>query len=516
VNAIGYVRISTKDQSQYSLDYQERLVKQYCSTNNLQLLAIFKDDGESSYTFDRPDWLQLEAFIKKTKNVQYLIIFDHDRFSRNLAEALIKIKELHDKFGIKVLATTDNFNTDFSDPSTFMLRAFKYLLAENELHRIRQRTKTGLLQAALQGRHPNRAPYGYSNTRDGQGKPIIVIDEEQAAHVRSIFREYIRGNSVEEVRRIVKAQGYKGKGNSAIQRVLSNPVYCGKVKAAGKLIDGLHDPIISDSDYWLVQKKLHQKTIVTQNREEVPLRGVLRSAFGELLTAGNSRGKAGRYYWYYVDKRNKLNFPADRLHRQFSELLKNMSLGEREAEETKEILLSFVETWETERGSEIKKLKADLQRLQQRIDTVERKYLYGESVTEATYKQVIGDLRADEATLRRKIAEYGTSGEAMYNQVYAVVPKLTDLYSHYEMMDLNDKHEFINVVFDRRLYYADQSYRTPFLHYAFKHKEMILKEKRLLLIEQPVIKLGSIPNRSGIGNPVELNDELFTLLARVV
>ena len=112
------------------------------------MLSVFTDDGESSYTFDRPDWKALELFLKQNKNVQYLIIFDHDRFSRNLAEALIKIKELHDKFKISVLATTDAFDTDFSDPSTFILRAFKYMMAESELHRIRQRTKTGLLQAA--------------------------------------------------------------------------------------------------------------------------------------------------------------------------------------------------------------------------------------------------------------------------------------------------------------------------------------------------------------------------------
>src|SRR5438128_8719750 len=103
MNAIGYCRISIADQSRYSMEGQERAIEQYCTTNDLTLLNIFKDDGESSYSFDRPDFNALEKFIRKNKSVDYLIIYDYDRLSRNLAEALLKIKELHEKFSIKVL-----------------------------------------------------------------------------------------------------------------------------------------------------------------------------------------------------------------------------------------------------------------------------------------------------------------------------------------------------------------------------------------------------------------------------
>ncbi|TBO44475.1 recombinase family protein [Pedobacter kyonggii] len=95
MNAIGYIRISKKDQSTHSLDYQEKSIRDYCDRNALELGSLFIDDGESSYTFDRPDYKALEDFIKKNKkSVKYLVIFDHDRFSRNLPEALQKIEFL--------------------------------------------------------------------------------------------------------------------------------------------------------------------------------------------------------------------------------------------------------------------------------------------------------------------------------------------------------------------------------------------------------------------------------------
>ena len=42
MNAIGYLRLSMRDQSRYSLEYQEASVKEYCTRNNMKLLAIFK------------------------------------------------------------------------------------------------------------------------------------------------------------------------------------------------------------------------------------------------------------------------------------------------------------------------------------------------------------------------------------------------------------------------------------------------------------------------------------------
>lgn len=63
--------------------------------NNVNVVEMFIDYGKKSYTFDRPDYIALEKFIKKHKNhVQYLVVLDHDRFSRNLPEALMKIEQL--------------------------------------------------------------------------------------------------------------------------------------------------------------------------------------------------------------------------------------------------------------------------------------------------------------------------------------------------------------------------------------------------------------------------------------
>src|SRR5437868_3075379 len=144
MNAIGYTRISAKDQSVYSLPYQEQRIREYCLRNDLFLKEVYEDNGECSASFDRPDYKALEQFIKAHRGeVQYLIVLDHDRFSRILVDALNKIDELQRKFGVKVLSVEEPLNLDTSDPSVFLQRTFKYAFANHELLNIRRRTSRG-------------------------------------------------------------------------------------------------------------------------------------------------------------------------------------------------------------------------------------------------------------------------------------------------------------------------------------------------------------------------------------
>lgn len=509
MNAIGYLRISLTDQSEYSLEYQQRLITNYCRTNNLTLLSVFTDNGQSSYTFDRPDFQNLEAFIKKNRDVQYLIVSDHDRLSRNLAEALMKIKELQDKYKIKVLATTDPFDTDFSDPATFMIRAFKYMMAESELHNIRKRTKNGMIQAAMNGRHANVAPYGYLNQRDVNDKPILVIDDEKANIVRRIYKEYLSGMDLEQVRTMAMKLGYKQKGNSAIRNILENRLYAGWVKVPehtgrkSAYAKGLHSPIISDADYWSVQERLNKKTAATQKREEVFLRGVLRCWCGRKMTAGNSKGKTGKYYWYYLCPEHRQSLPAAKLHKQFFDLLHAMSLTPERLEWLKTHLAEKVGQSLQTRGEEIRKITEKLKSINRQIESTERKYLLKSGVSEATFNTIISELQAERGLYLSNLVNVSTDQSAYLARLNALLPNLCRLAESFEKLTLEKQQQFINIGFDGNLWYEGEIYRTLSIADWLRGNELSLKEKRLLQIEKPLPKLGVTPVRTRIGSPVE-------------
>jgi site-specific DNA recombinase len=517
MNAIGYLRISVKDQSIYSLEAQERNVRQYCATHDLTLLNVFTDDGESSYTFDRPDWKSLEKFIRKNKAVDYLIIADHDRFSRNLAEALMKIKELHDRYGIRVLATTDNFDSDFTDPSSFMMRAFKYMMAESELHKIRSRTQQGYIQACLKGYYVNKAPWGYVNAKINDN-PSLQIDHEKAFAVKTIFQEYISGSSIEETRKLINSHGFDLKGNSAIQRILTNPTYAGLIKVPAykdkpeTTVLGIHEAIVPEDWYYKAVARLtgNQRVLVHSNKE-VPLKGVLRGPAGKLMSAGNSKGKS-KYYWYYVQQEDHKHLSALKLHAQIGEVLDELSFSPERITLYEKIIGEEIQKHLMSKAELIARTTKALKQTEDKINLAEEKWLM-QPTSKQAYSKVMTALRAQRVELEKRLASLNTSGKQYWKKLNEVLPKLYDIRSLWESLPLYKQQQFLNLVFDNSLTHDGEVYRTPYIHPMFAHNILTLKEKRLLIVEQPSENLGSTPVRTAYGSLFEHFFAICDLLA---
>lgn len=507
MNAAAYCRISTLDQSHNSLEAQERQIREYCARNGLTLKAVFTDNGQSSYTFDRPDFKALEAFLKKNKDVQYLIIVDPSRFSRNVAEALMKLKELEDKMKIRVYATTDAFGTDFSDPSAFIMRTLQYVMGESELHNIRKRTKAGILQGKLNGRFMSSAPYGYKNTRDAGDKATLEVVESKAKIIRFIFREFLNGMTITEIGRAARAMGFPQQGKMAIQRTLANPAYCGLITIPdykdrkSRFAVGLHTPIIPEFEYWQVQEKLVRKPKEprpTSKNAEVPLRGALRCWCGRKLTAGNSRGKSGKYFWYYFCVTHRENLPAKKLHPQFEALLDELSYSPDKIDWIREKITAEIELKVKGQQAEILKLSRELNAIQVQIHTAEKKFLRG-LVQESTFQSVIVELRGQEGRLLQSIRQAGTIGPQYLLQLNDMLPRLSHIRQAFENKPVEKQQQFISLVFDSSLHYQNGTFRTPFLHPIFSHNELALKEKGLLLVGKPLKGIGDNPRKGPLG-----------------
>jgi len=527
MKAIAYTRISTVDQSEHSLDYQERMIREYCERNNLELAAVFKDDGQSSYTFDRPDFKALEQFIKKNKGITHLVILDLDRFSRNLAEALMKIDELQKKFGIRVLATSDNFDADFNDPSNFMIRAFKLMMAESELHNIRKRTKAGMVQAALAGRWAHMAPYGYVNRRDKEDKPILEQDPHKSDIVRVIFREYLAGMDLQQVSLRAREMGYKQRSKSAIQRILTNPAYCGLVPVPAHkgrkkpFAQGLHVPIISEQDFWLVQERFCGKKKGVHAREDVFLRGALKCWCGRLVTAGNSKGRHGKYYWYYLCTEHRENFSARKLHMEFQELLETLSMPPAYIDQLREKIQEQISAQLGNQVVERSRLEKELKQQQLQIKSAEKRFLMMGNVSEESFAEVMAEMKADEVRLQRELATTGNDAPAHFERMNIFLDRLSNLWESFKNLSPDRQLQFINSGFDQPFHYREGSYRTPGVHPALAHNVQKANEKGLLKIEKPEIsmsKVPSVPQTVPLSNPGEDNllkktMELMALIA---
>jgi site-specific DNA recombinase len=498
MNAIGYVRISKKDQSLYSLDAQESLIKDYCTKNKLSLSAVFRDDGESSYSFDRPDYLALERFIKQHNgSVHYLIIKDHDRFSRNISEALEKITSLEKKFGVKVIAVDEPITIDTTDPNIFLSRAFKYLMANHELLNIRKRTKQGIRNAISSGRVVNNAPFGYINIRDGQGKPTLKIDEAKAIAVKRIFEQFINGVSLPLIKSEAKTNGFSRSGNSAIMRILTNPTYAGllKLPAYGgepeKLVKAIHQPIVSESIFWIANEKISGfQKYRSRPKEEFPLRGIFRCDCGLHLTASYSKGKRKHYMYYSCPKERNRNYRGEKLHELMDEVLLGLSFNEEQLVKIGQFAKEEMKAQLKEKTLLIDAKVQKLNVLNTKISKLEDR-LINDEIDSATYKKWRTKLGADKGNLELEISNLSNVNHNYFERLDAAIPLLINLKNLYHSITLSAKQTLLKRVFELGLIYDGSKLRTPKIHEALMHK--------LLFVEQPSKIFGDLTGCTAYG-----------------
>jgi site-specific DNA recombinase len=496
MNAIGYVRISKKDQSMYSLDAQENLIREYCTRNNVSLFAVFRDDGECSYSFDRPDYIALENFIKEHKGqVNYLIIKDHDRFSRNISEALAKISSLEKKFGVKVIAVDEPITIDTSDPNIFLNRAFKYLMANHELLNIRRRTTQGIRNAIASGRVVNNAPYGYINIRDDQGKPTLQIEEGKAIHVRRVFEQFISGISLPLIIKEARANGFNRTGKSALMRLLTNPVYAGLLRLPAyngepeRLVKAIHTPIISEPVFWIASEKINgQPRYRTVPKDDFPLRGIIKCDCGWHLTASYSKGKKKYYMYYSCPKERNRNYRGETMHELIENVLMELSFTSQQLNR-----ISILAKEELSKGLKDKKVLLDskmqkLKELKLKMENLEEKMINNEIET-ITYKKWFTKLSAEKGSLEIEIAGLSKTNTSLFEKLDKALPLLTNLKTLYNSAKLSGKQLLLKRVFEGGLTYNGSRLRTPRLHLALLHNYQRIKEKGLLLLEQPDEKM---------------------------
>ncbi len=99
----------------------------------------------------------------------------------------------------------------------------------------------------------------------------LRIVEDHAAIVRSLFRRYLETGSVVRLKQRLDAEGFRipiridGVGRSTgggllsrghIYKILSNPIYIGRIAHKGQIYQGHHPPIVTLDLWGEVQQRL--------------------------------------------------------------------------------------------------------------------------------------------------------------------------------------------------------------------------------------------------------------------
>tara|TARA_A100001015_G_scaffold300100_1_gene385042 strand:+ start:417 stop:2117 length:1701 start_codon:yes stop_codon:yes gene_type:complete len=290
-----------------SLDAQRESGEAYIQSQKHQNWSLIKkhydDGGFSGGNIDRPALQSLLADIKHNK-IDIILVYKVDRLSRSLGD-FAKLMDSFDQHNVSFVSVTQQFNTTSSMGRLTLNMLLSFAQFEREVtgERIRDKFVASKKKGLWMGGSP---PLGYRiNNRK------LEIIEEEAKTVRSIFEQKLAGKATLSIATELNTQGITTKawvsqkghargGNrwtpKQIYRVLTNPIYIGKVKHKDALYKGEHQSMIT-GDVWHSVKNIMTKNTQPENKivnEPFPLKTLVKTETGSALSPSTTKGI--RYY----------------------------------------------------------------------------------------------------------------------------------------------------------------------------------------------------------------------------
>jgi site-specific DNA recombinase len=480
--AYEYRRISTSEQSNWSLSGQGNVNARYAAQYDIEIVKVFEDDGVSGATFNRPGW---KALMKALKNreAEFVIVCKYDRLGRNVVEALTYLADIESKNDVRVLSAMEHFHIDPASPFYFKMRADILVNADFERRVIRDRTKFGIWNGRSEGRHLSSAPFGYLNKRDEKNKPIIVPDPERSIIVQKMYADFVAGKDLTQVRKTAVEMGFTLQGRSAVQRVLSNPVYAGFIvvpayqKEPPKTIRGIHEAIVLEIDYLRAQELLYGKNQKHSiHHDEVFLRSWLQCGLcGKAFTGAKSKSKSGRYFWYYrcnyCEKAKSHN--AEKVHAELLGILSQLSVEPSFIDEVIEFAIKQDQVDNENSREEIKKVERDIKAVKENLDSLEDKFIR-DVIEEVTYKKWKPKYLQELHLKVKRLEDLQRDSSEAIMQILASRELLENLSGIFEKSAPEGKKTVIKLVFNKGLRLCSTGYETPFINPIFEHKSQII------------------------------------------
>ncbi|CAN5833750.1 recombinase family protein [soil metagenome] len=465
--AILYTRVSTDDQAErgYSLRDQEARLREHCQRQGIEIAEHFQDD-HSAKTFDRPEFKKLLAYAAANKGAaDLLLVLKWDRFSRNIAASYSMRDQLR-ALGLNVNSVEEPVS---SAPEGQIMQALYFVVPEVDNARRAQATKDGMRRAKLEGRYVTRPPLGFTKGRDEMDRPLMRPNEH-APTIREAFEMVASGVYLPmEALLFMRKRGVKC-SKSQLYNLLRNPAYAGLIRVEAhrdepeRLVQSLHEAIITEDTYWRVQNELEggrKKTAGPrpQRRAEYPLRGHLTCPeCSGRLTASSAKG--GRYHYYHCQHPCPVRFRAEDAHDALRSLLGSI----RVAPEVSRLYLAVLKDIQDKREGSREDARASVQReieaLEEKLTNAAEKLVDG-SLPQTAYARLAERYETQKRELQDRLRALSEDASDLLRNAQYGLSLLADLPRYYQSAGIEAKDRIIGSIFPANLVFEEGAYRTP-------------------------------------------------------
>jgi len=495
--AVIYCRVSSAAQMRKGdgLASQETRCRDYAKHKGYEIAEVFRDEGTSGGMIDRPGMLALLAFLKKHRRTttHIVIIDDISRLARGL-EAHIRLRAEIGAAGGKLESPAIEFG---EDSDSMLVENLLASVSQHQRQKNAEQTKARMRARVANGYWAFNPPVGYRFARvSGHSGRVLVPDEPRASLVRDALEGFASGrfDSQTEIKRFLEAAPEFPKdrrGEVHLQRItnmLGKVIYTGYLSLPEwgiHLQPARHEPLISFETYKRNQERLNGEARAPARADicaDFPLRGIVHCACcDQAMTAAWSRGKGGRYAYYYCYNKacpeNRKSIAKSTLETRFEALLAAL-------QPSRGLFFVVCDMLKDHWHSREHMAKADVQALKREITTIEGKVeqllervieAEGPSLV-AAYENQIRKLEERKALLSEQITARRQPRKAFEDTFRTALEFLANPCNLWTFGDLTDRRKAAKLAFDGRLSYCrKEGFSNPKTTLPFK----VLEDFRL-------------------------------------
>ena len=289
--AVAYLRVSSDEQVEgLSLASQESKIREWCQAKGFEIIATFRDEGESAYNDEISKRPQFAALLDRLPDLRpnVVAVFSLDRWARSTVVSSQTFRQLAE-LQIGFASVTES-TWDFSNPASRLILGVLANFAEFSSASTAEHVRRVSDLKFEKGLHRGSIPFGYqpdpASTRADPRPPMA--DERELPAVVELFQRALTGTEtchtlanwlnrqgfttrnrkkmVSEEQRGETAKPRKFTGYS-VRGILKNPFYAGFIvrqrrtrrgtpSTNPELRRGLQSPAVSEEEFSRVQSIL--------------------------------------------------------------------------------------------------------------------------------------------------------------------------------------------------------------------------------------------------------------------
>lgn len=319
MRGIIYIRVSSEEQVEgTSLALQEDLCRKYCLQKEIEVVALFREEGESAKDLslrNRKQFVAALDFCQEDKKIAAFVVLKVDRFARNTDDHF-SVRSLLRRCGTTLYSVTEPIGNKPAERfvETVLAGAAEY---DNAIRK--QRCTDGMIARINQGIWPFKPPLGYSCARHRLRGEKKTRPDEPDPHIFPLIQRALKGYALGEIATLSEVAlrldqwGLARMRGKATRPQLVDWLFSRHLNFyAGLLVNpwtqkevsGSHQPMISKSELHAIRARrtgrARPKSQHLRHNPLFPLRRIVRCAgCSRYLTAAISSGNGGKYAYYY-------------------------------------------------------------------------------------------------------------------------------------------------------------------------------------------------------------------------